>query len=66
VYIPYVKSVSEKFKHKGIDITLGQSSNLNTLLRRPGQTESHNRWHGASIAFLVNMAEATLAKEADL
>jgi hypothetical protein len=51
---------------EGIDITLGRSSKLDTLLevysRTPGWKEIHNRWHSASIAFPVIVAEATLTK----
>jgi hypothetical protein len=32
VYIPYVKGVSKKLKIYGIDMTLGRTSKLNTLL----------------------------------
>jgi hypothetical protein len=53
-----------------IYMTLGRSSKLNTLLvdnsRKPGWKGTRNRWHSASIAFPVNVAEATLEKQADL
>jgi hypothetical protein len=51
----------------GIDTTTGRSSELNTLLEdhswKPGRKEIRNRRHIASVAFPVNVAEATLAKQ---
>jgi hypothetical protein len=70
MYIPYVKGVSEMFKRIGNRYNIGQSSKLNTLLGvhswKSGQKEIRNRWHSASVALPVNVAEATLAKQADL
>jgi hypothetical protein len=34
--------------------------------RKPGRKEIYNRWHIASVAFPVNVAKATLAKQAYL
>jgi hypothetical protein len=70
VYIPYVKGVSERFKRTGNRTTSGLSSKLNTLLAvqswKPGREEIRNRRHSASTVFPLNVAEATLAKKADL
>jgi hypothetical protein len=50
--------------------TSGQSSKQNTLLGvhswKPGWKEIRYRRHSASTVFPVNVAEATLAKQADL
>jgi hypothetical protein len=54
----------------GIDTTSGQSSKQNTLLGvhswKPARKEIRYRRHSASTEFPVNVAEATLAKQADL
>jgi hypothetical protein len=65
-----VKGVSQKFSHIGNRYTLGRSSKLNTLLgvhsRKPGRKDIRYRRHSASTVFPVNVAEATLTKQADL
>jgi hypothetical protein len=70
VYIPYVKGVSEKFKRIGnqynIRMILKIKHTFSSSLKKKGWKETHNRWHSASTVFPVNVAEATLAKQADL
>jgi hypothetical protein len=70
VYIPYVKGVSKKFKRIGnrydIRTIFKTKHKLRSLLMKPGQRELRNRRQGASIAFLVNVVEVTLAIQADL
>jgi hypothetical protein len=64
--VPYVKNIQKSSEVT----TLGASSKLNTLLAvhswEPDQKEIRNRRHSASVAFAVNVAEAALAKNADL
>jgi hypothetical protein len=43
-----------------------KAKHLGVHSRKPGQKEIRNRWHSAFIAFPVNVAEATLAKQASL
>jgi hypothetical protein len=70
VYIPYVKGISEKFRCIGnrynIRTIFKTKHKLRSSLIKPGQREIHNRQQGASTAFLVNVAEVTLVKQADL
>jgi hypothetical protein len=70
VYIPYVKGVSEKFKRIGIRYNFRMIFKINMLLGvhswKPGRKEICYRQHNASSVFPVNVAEATLAKQADL
>jgi hypothetical protein len=69
VYIPYVKGVSEELK------SIGNRYNIRTIfktehtlrkLMKTRQERDPQQRHSASIAFTVNVAEATLAKQADL
>jgi hypothetical protein len=62
VYIPYVKGVSEKFKR------IGNRYNIRTIFKTKHKLRSSlmKTRQGASIAFLVNVAEVTLAKQAYL
>jgi hypothetical protein len=67
VYIPYVKGVSEKLKRIGnryIRMIFKTKYTLMSTLMKPGRKEIHYRWHSA--VFPVNVAEATLVKQADL
>jgi hypothetical protein len=54
----------------GIDTVLGRTSERNTRLGadwwEPGQKEIHNRRHSVSVASPVDVAEATLVKQAGL
>jgi hypothetical protein len=70
VYMPYAKGALENFKRVGnIYIALGQSSERNTILGahswEPGQKGIHNTRNRVSTALPVDVAEATLVKQAD-
>jgi hypothetical protein len=70
VRIPYVRGVSEKFKH------IGNRYNIRTIFKTKHTFRSSliknrpekicNRRHTVSTSLPVNVAEATLAKQADV
>jgi hypothetical protein len=68
VYIPYVKGVSEKFKCIGKHYDIGPSSKLNTvrhsLMKTRPERDPQQMAH--CIYSIVNVADAALAKQADI
>jgi hypothetical protein len=69
VCIPYVKGVSEKFKRIGnpynIRTIFKTEHTLRSSLTKTRPERDPQQRHSASTAFLVNVAEATLAKQPD-
>jgi hypothetical protein len=67
---PYMKAVSEKYKRIANTYNIRKIFNTKHTLRstliKMGPERDPQQRHSASIAFLVNVTEATLAKQADL
>jgi hypothetical protein len=64
VYIWSVEGVLENFGCIGNRYNIRMIFRTKHTLWKPGQKQIRNRWHSVPIVFPVNVAEATLAKQA--